>query len=197
MTCIVGLVHGESVWMGADACAGSIYSASAIVSPKVFKRGPLLWGYTTSFRFGQIIEHALDVPARTTQTTDDAYIFDCMEALRVVLADRGYRNEHGGEASPGGEALLGYNGCLYNVQADFSFIRRARGYDACGCGVDYALGSLHTTKDQCIEPIAKVLVALEAAEAHSPGVTGPWTVLRMGAEGSFKRVWPEPEGVTA
>ena len=49
MTCIVGLISEDRVYVGADSAsvdAGGLITRPTTV-PKVFKRGPFIIGYTT------------------------------------------------------------------------------------------------------------------------------------------------------
>ncbi|KKO71831.1 hypothetical protein AAV32_09670 [Kerstersia gyiorum] len=55
----------------------------------------------------------------------------------------------------------------------------ASGYDAVGCGADIALGALCATTGMA-DHNSRIGLALHAAEAHSAGVRGPFTVLSIG-----------------
>jgi len=57
MTCIVGLIDKESkkIYMGGDSAGVANYSLSVRKDPKVFKRYGFIFGFTSSFRMGQLL----------------------------------------------------------------------------------------------------------------------------------------------
>ena len=86
--------------------------------------------------------------------------------------EHGFMTNNSGKEN-GGTALLGYNGKLYCLQDDLSVLRNNYGYNACGSGMPYALGSLYTSAD--IVPCEKRLeLALRAASTHAMGVSPPF-----------------------
>jgi hypothetical protein len=62
MTAIVGLVHKESVTIGGDSAGVSGLSLSVRADAKVFRKGRYLFGFTTSYRMGQLIRYSLQPP---------------------------------------------------------------------------------------------------------------------------------------
>ena len=63
------------------------------------------------------------------------------------------------------------------MQADYSILRTADGFDAVGCGRSYALAAMKALSN--LEPVERVRGALEIAAYFSNGVAGPFTVLKM------------------
>ena len=59
MTCIVGLVDDGKVYMGGDAASVDGYIVRTSALSKVFRNGPFLIGYSTSWRMGQILQYHL------------------------------------------------------------------------------------------------------------------------------------------
>src|SRR4051812_31020429 len=59
MTCIVAFRTKKGVIMGADSCGGRGSQASAVRTSKISEVGEYLIGYTSSFRMGQILHHAM------------------------------------------------------------------------------------------------------------------------------------------
>lgn len=66
---------------------------------------------------------------------------------------------------------------LFNIADDYQVGEAACGYDAVGCGEDIAKGALHVSLRA--SPEGRIREALQAAEAHSAGVRGPFTVLSV------------------
>lgn len=176
MTCIVGLEHDGSVTIGADSAAVEEMRISARVDPKVFRVGPYLIGFTESFRMGQLLRFSLDVPEQSSTVDDFEHLCTVfVDAVRLCFREGGIaRDDHGEES--GGVFLLGYRGALYCVDSDYHVGRTVLGYDAIGCGSEFALGSLTTSTGT---PRRRVTRALEAAALHSAGVCEPFRTLSI------------------
>lgn len=176
MTCIVGIVHDGTVYIGGDS-AGVDSSRLMLVSRedrKVFRNGEFLMGFTSSFRMGQLLAHALTPPKR--HPDKDVYAFmvtDFVNAVRQCLKDGGYAERHN-EAERGGAFLVGYAGRLFQVESDYQVAENSCGFDACGCGDMIALGALAATQGG--KPTARVEAALAAAEQFSAGVRAPFHI---------------------
>lgn len=178
MTCIVGLVDKGRIYMGADgAGADSGWSLTCGADEKVFRNGPCLMGFTTSWRMGQVLRFALKVPDHDPRVGVRRYVATVFaDAVRKCLKDAGFQTTKD-EVDKGGNFLLGYRGRLFEIQSDYSYAHGLDGYLAVGCGGSIALGSLHSTKGR---PAAtRVRMALEAAEHFSAGVRRPFMVRSM------------------
>ena len=173
MTCIVGLVDGRNVWIGGDSAGVAGRSLTVRRDPKVFRRGDFLFGATSSFRMIQLIQYSLDVPQKKTRQCVDAYLRTVfINALRKCLSEGGYAIKKDG-AETAGTFLMGYRSRLFEVDSDYQVGESHDPYSAVGCGSDYALGSLYSTKGA---PRGRMLTALRAAENMSTGVRGPFLV---------------------
>ena len=119
MTCVVGLVDRGTIYIGVDSAAVSGWTRRQTQLLKVFRRGPFLIGYTTSFRMGQLLEHQLLVPPQAPNETDMSFMVNrFIEAARVLLKERGFAKIEANNES-GGQFLVGYRGRLYSVESDF------------------------------------------------------------------------------
>lgn len=172
MTCIIGLIHDGRVYMGADSMSASGWDARTTKLKKVFRlKGKFLIGYTTSFRMGQLLEHRLEVAAQNGED-DMAYMVTVfVEAVRSLLKDNGFSKVDNNKET-GGQFLVGYNGRLYLVDSDFQVNEHADGFDACGCGQDYALAAMKALED--LPPRERIKRALEIVASFSNGVQGPF-----------------------
>jgi len=175
MTCIVGLVQKGTVYIGADSASVSGWTSRITRLPKVFRRGPFLIGYTTSFRMGQLLEHSLKVPAQTETELDDMRFMVTVfaEQVRALLKERGVAKVEA-NAETGGQFLVGYRKRLYSVQSDFQVNEMADGFDAVGSGAEYALGALAALKT--LKPAARCKRALEISAHFNMGVSAPFFV---------------------
>lgn len=181
MTCIVGLIHKGKTYLGGDA-AGSDSSSGDIgvrLEPKVFNRNEYLFGYTSSFRMGGILE--LIVPAPGPKPADVSLrqhlIQSWISTLRRVFKEEGYMAIDKSQEA-GGTFLVGYHGELCVIYSDFQVGTPHNNYSSIGSGSMYALGSLFTTAHiRKISPNRRVTLALKASAAHNAFVRPPFTIL--------------------
>lgn len=174
MTCIAAVAHAGSVWMGADSAGVAGLALVVRRDPKIYRVGDFLFGFTSSFRMGQLLGYGFNPPEHHSDVGVERYMATAfIDALRDVLKSGGYaRTENGVEAA--GEFLVGYRGRIFRVCSDFQVGENLEPFDAVGCGAELALGALHATSDK--PPRDRVNIALKAAEAFSAGVRGPFLV---------------------
>ena len=176
MTCIVGIAEGGYVWIGGDSAGVAGLSLTHRKDIKVFRNGPFIMGFTSSFRMGQLLAHAFRPPKRHADT--DVYAFmvtDFIDAVRSCLKAGGYAEAHN-SVERGGTFLVGYEGRLFKIEGDYQVGESLTGYDACGCGEDFALGSLYSTTGP---PEFRLNLALQAAAEFSAGVCGPFNMVAL------------------
>ncbi len=174
MTCIVGLVDGDTVWMGGDSAALAGLDLTVRTDPKVFHNGPMLFGFTASFRMGQLLQHALVVPDHHPRVDVQKYLVTSfMDAVRDCLKTHGWA-EKDKEQEKGGQFLVGYAGQLFRIDNDYQIGIAADGWDTVGCGDSYARGALFASAH--LSGRARVEMALQAAERCSAGVRGPFVI---------------------
>ncbi len=185
MTAIAGIAENGKVWIGGDSAGVGGLSLSIRSDPKVFINGEFIFGYTSSFRMGQILEHLFSPPVPYEGENGMAYMVKrFIPGVKEALKNGGYQRHESGQ-DIGGTFLVGYRGQLYEVESDYQVARVAQPYDACGCGRDLILGSLHATESFGMLPQKRITMALDAAVAFSAGVRGPYTIMSVGA-GSTK-----------
>ncbi|HYG87982.1 MAG TPA: hypothetical protein VD978_17135 [Azospirillum sp.] len=174
MTCIVGLVDGDRVWMGGDSAGVSGLDITVRADTKVFRNGEFLIGFTNSFRMGQLLAYRLAPPTRQDGADLFRYmVTDFVDAVRACLKDGGWA-QRSNDVETGGTFLVAHEGRLFSVQSDYQVGEAVRGYHAIGCGADYALGSLASTEH--LPPEERVRKALECAELFNGGVRAPFTI---------------------
>lgn len=181
MTCIVGVVDGGRIYMGGDAASVQGWTRRQTKLRKVFRRGPFLIGYTTSFRMGQLLEHQLKVGRQPADTSVMGYMVNhFVEAVRQLLKERGFSKIESNNES-GGQFLVGYRGHLFSIDSDYQVGEMADGYDAVGSGSEFALGALQALSDA--PPRRRVKRALEVAAHFNMGVCPPFHIKSMAATG--------------
>lgn len=186
MTCVVGYVKGSDMWMGADSAGVDGWDLRVRKDAKVFVRrskairGPMLIGFTTSFRMGQLLRYSLKVPAQRKGCAVERYMMTAfIDAVRACFKKGGMAYvEHTRET--GGEFLVAYAGRLFTVHGNYQVGELAVPYAAVGCGESYAMGSLHSSAIRGVTyPATAIENALRAAEAFSAGVRRPFEVLHV------------------
>jgi len=179
MTAIVGLVDNGTVYMGADSAGvDSCYNLTVRADRKLFIKKDFLFGFTSSFRMGQLLQYKLSLPIRDKeQDIFNFMVCDFVEAVRTCLKQGGYAKKDN-EVESSGTFLVGYQGRLFKIDSDYQVGENVCGYDACGCGESYALGSLFSHNGH-MEGEPRVLLALEAAQQFSAGVRGPFFVEKI------------------
>lgn len=178
MTVIAGLVDGKRVWIGGDSAGVAAFGLGLTVraDAKVFRNSGFLFGFTSSFRMGQLLRYSLTLPP----PKGDLDAFMCttfVDVLRDCLKAGGWASKDN-EREEGGTFLVGVRGRLFTVYDDYQVASAADGYAAVGCGDQVALGALHATAGAGMKPRRRVLKALAAAERFSAGVRAPFVCLK-------------------
>lgn len=144
MTCIIAVEAVDNngndvVVMAGDHLGSNGFTKHLVSQPKVFSHSGMVFGYTTSFRYGQLIEHCLDNNELMLPTKVNTYkwlVRQFVPALKSILKENEY--------TAGGCALIGLNGELWKIQEDFAVLRYDIGFGSVGSGVYHAEGSILT-----------------------------------------------------
>lgn len=183
MTCIVGLISGDKVWVGGDSCASDPDEKVIRKDPKVFINGPFLIGYAGSYRFGQILRFKFTPPPQEDGMDDYEYLVTAwMDSLRETCKDAGLTKvENNEETLPDCSALVGFNGRLYVLDSDLQVGEPSADYYAIGIGAGVSLGALFalTASSKTTPPKKRVQMALEASAAYAVGVEAPFVILSL------------------
>ena len=179
MTAVVGLVESGEVYIGADSAGVSGMSLTVRADAKVFRRKRYLFGFTTSFRMGQLIRYSLKLP-KPIGNLDSFMSTTFVDAVRDCLKSGGWAAKEN-DREEGGTFLVGVEGRLFAVYDDYQIAKAADGFAAVGCGDQIALGALYATAGAGLSPRRRVLGALAAAERFSAGVRGPFVCLKAAA----------------
>jgi ATP-dependent protease HslVU (ClpYQ) peptidase subunit len=177
MTCIIGLKHGNHVYIGGDSAGVSGTSLEIRADKKIFKNGDFLFGFTTSFRMGELLQYKFKPPQRHPDIDVYQYmVTDFIDAVRDCLKNGGYARKDR-EAESGGTFIVGYCERLFVIGDDYQVGEPLLDYTAVGCGEDIAKGAMYTSGT--MEPEKRILKALEAAEQFSTAVRKPFSVLKI------------------
>lgn len=178
MTAVCAVVHDGKVHMGADSAGVGGLSLQVRADKKVFVNGPMVIGYTTSFRMGQLLRWKFAPPRHANGVSDERYMStDFVDAVRACLKDGGFAKKEN-EVESGGNFLVGYRGQIWELGGDYQVGRALAPYNAVGCGYDLCLGALSATEEFDLDPDVRLMLALEAAQSFSAGVRAPFHVVR-------------------
>jgi len=179
MTCIVGYVDNGNVYIGGDSAGVDGFDVTIRTDKKIFGNNDFIFGFTSSFRMGQILKYNFLPPKREEDISDDEYIYKhfIIEIIKV-LKENSYAEVENNQVK-GGEFLFGYRGKLYYVGSDFQVGGSINNYDAIGCGAKYAKGCLFALQKINMGVEKRIKLALEAAETFSAGVHRPFEIIKL------------------
>lgn len=190
MTCIVGYVGDDAVWIGGDSAGVSGYDVTTRADRKVFVRqgpkGCSAWafGFTSSFRMGQLVRYRLELPDDQLVADRDLEGFmvtTFIDAVRTAFKAGGFASKDKEEES-GGTFLVAHRGRLFCVEGDYQVAENIYPYSAVGAGESYAYGALNALSQAAdVTPAQAIRYALGAAAEMSGAVCEPFHVVKVTA----------------
>lgn len=178
MTCIVGVVKGDTVWLGGDrAATDNGFNRKIMKDPKIFMKGELGFGVCGLPKVLDALAHAIELPVQRGGADRGFLVGELVPAIREGLK----RLDCTIDDSPygtcfAGSMLMAYRGILYELQGNFQLVASDCGYGSVGSGAPFALGSLTETW-RMDHPRKRVIAALEAAADGNAGVAPPFDVI--------------------
>ncbi|MGH2638271.1 MAG: hypothetical protein ACRDF4_03155, partial [Rhabdochlamydiaceae bacterium] len=135
MTCIVGIVENNVVYIGGDsASVNTNFQSETRADAKVFQVGEFLFGICGSWRMGQVLRFKVKTPERKENQNDYEYLVaDWVDATREAMKESGCLVGEDEQEFLPGTFLMGYRGNLYTVDSDFGIGQSLDGMAACGC----------------------------------------------------------------
>ena len=174
MTCIVGIAKEDKVYIGGERAASNNDVIIATSRPKVGISGDWIYGFAGSYGTGQLLD-LIELPE--VDEDDDPY-----NLLRLVIVEdlkRVYESYGRDQEDNGADWLIGCKGRLFELSSgDWGVIEINE--SAIGSGNNFALGSLHTTRQyEVASPIYRIDQALNAAIELSPTCLGPVDIMSL------------------
>lgn len=176
MTCIVGMINGKRVTIGADSAGVAGLDVTVRKDPKVFITGDFVIGCTSSFRMIELLQFSLKVKERGDKPVYEYMCTDFIKGVRKCFRKGGFLQKTKDGEDQGGLFLVGYEGRLFKIGGDFQVGEAHEDFAAVGCGEDYAIGSLCTTRDMILTVEERITKALEVAAERSGGVRPPFVI---------------------
>lgn len=177
MTCIVGLVKGDVVWLGGDRAAtdGGL-GRTLIKEPKVFEKDGIGFGVCGLPKVMDALQHAIELPAYEGGDGKAHLVGRVIPAIREGLKRFECTIDHNGQQYFQGAMLVGFQGRLYQLESNFQLVEAARGFDAVGSGAEPALGSLRSSRGN---PRKRLLESLRISAENNAGVAPPFDVISI------------------
>lgn len=178
MTCIVGIRHGRTVFIGGDSAGTSGDGSQRIIADsKVFVvQRHFAFGVCGSPKVMQTLRDSTEFPPRLAIQNAQSFITNEVipEIKRALVEADCFKND-----KFEGELLMGYMGGLYRIQSNLQVIA-APAFDATGSGGDIAMGSLHSTSG---DPKKRILAALKASSSANATVRPPYNIVSVTSKG--------------
>ncbi len=182
MTCIAGIVNNGVVYIGGDSAGIAGDSLRHRKDEKVFllknNLDNMVFGFTTSFRMGQLLRYGFRIPNQPIDMDDMEYMCTLfIDAIRNRFKNGGWLEKRN-EMECGGTFLMGYRGKLYYIGSDFQVGETSNSFDSVGSGREIAIGALHilSTIDN-FSAEEKIMKSLETAEQYNSAVSGPFKIV--------------------
>lgn len=193
MTCIIGLLEDNKIYIGGDSAASSNYYLRIRKDPKIFVKETnietkFLVGCSGSVRMNQILRFKFDIPVMNLEKDIKCdplsyMVSSFVSDLRDTFKNEGYAQIKDNVESHDGLFIIGFNNHLFTIYSDFQVEEVIENYTAIGGGQDFALGALRILQESALcllfDPLLKIRLALEAAEAFCPSVRSPFNFLSI------------------
>lgn len=176
MTCIIGFAcpKENKVFIGGDSAGVAGMSIQIRADEKVFRNGPFIMGFTTSFRMGQLLRYAFAPPEHPADTDDMKFmVANFIPAVKQCFKDGGYGKTKDSQDS-GGAFLVGYKGRLYEIDDDFQVAKLSDNIASVGCGSEIALGAMYALSHY--HPKERIIKALDIVVHLNAGVRPPFVI---------------------
>jgi ATP-dependent HslUV protease, peptidase subunit HslV len=183
MTCIIGIIDKENIFMGCDSrLSGGTNFVYNTNRSKLFKVKDFIIGIAGNVRYLNIIENNLYPRHHDYDLISMKYMCnEFTEDVRKCLEDNKYSKELDKISSvpDNNTMLIGYRNKLYGMTGDYAIVEYPDFY-AIGSGSDFALGSLHTTAFFVdLSPTQRITKALESACKFDSACSEPFFIEKI------------------
>lgn len=172
MTCIVGIRHGDSVYLASDRGLSDDDVIISMTSSKIKQNDKYIIGYADSPGTGQLL-HWITLPTPPKRNVEKFMRTTFISSIRKQLNDSGVDLKDNAHAS----FLVGVSGQLFFIDTTDWQVTECE-YMAIGSGASIAMGSLYTTSTwKSAEK--RAITAVSAAIQLSPTCMGPIDTLSI------------------
>jgi len=182
LTCIVGLIDEDYVYIGGDRLAtdGSGHKYK-MCEEKVWSKGSkMIFGCAGDLRELQLLEYGTAIPPlKEGQLIEEYIVLDLVNSFKQSLHEGGALEDIDNVEKIGSMLLMGFDGRLFNFDPRFAFTEHNDGFMAVGSGRSYALGSLYSTQNSDTSSEDRIKLALECAEHYNAYVEGEYDIVKI------------------
>lgn len=185
MTCIIGYkdkINGK-VYIGADSCVSNGLTKHTLDECyKIFKpenNENIAIAMTGSIRALQVLKYHMKFPSEKELLANDEIFNDKYIITKIVpelkkICDENKITEKDNSVELA--FIIGYKQDLWYIASDFALIKFTNDYLTHGCGLEFAEGSLFTTKDMKLDIPQKIKLALQSGST-AIGVAPPYYII--------------------
>lgn len=178
MTCIIAYKDKDKIYMAGDSAGVGGGKTVVRKDEKVFINGEMIFGFTSSFRMGQILRYNFTVPKQEDESDMKYLVATFIDEVTKCFRENNFGEEEK-SVKDGGVFMIGYNGNIYTVYSDFQICKVEKDFNSVGCGEEYALGALTALESTSFSVPEKIELAMKAAEYYSTGVRGPFNIISL------------------
>lgn len=181
MTTLIGIQGKSWALLGADTrvtSEGTIYRMPKSQS-KIVAIEDVVIASAGDVRGANILQHGLKIPKVTAKSDEHFVTSFLIPAIRQAFSDAGYEKTSDGVSSHETEFLVAYNGRIYEIDCDYSWVQDARNIYALGSGGAIAIGALATMVGDSItktEARKWALKALDVASQYNADTAPPFHI---------------------
>lgn len=184
MTCIVGYIDKDYIYMGADSLGTKGQLKTIRKDDKLFKKENMLIGLTGTFRMFQLIKWKLEIPEHPKNMSTERYMCTLfIDSVIKCFKDNEFIEREDCRIY-GGTFIVGYKNNLFKIGSDFQIGLENDSYTSVGSGEELALGAMDALMiyDKNIKPEEKIKIALKCAEKRNNCVHRPFKIMKMKVE---------------
>lgn len=178
MTCIIGYKTEKGTFLGADSLGSNGHTKAEYTTPKLFKVYDMVIGYTTTYRFGQILQYHMKEILVKEMDSYNYLIKIIVPEIRRCLGEHGAKHTKDNLES-GGNCIIGYKNEIYELQNDFSVLSSVNGLITVGSGEDISRGAMIALKETTLNPEECIRKALEITSECVTSVGGTTHILEV------------------
>lgn len=173
MSCVIGIINKDGVWIGADSAATTEEGERRpIFTKKIFRNGEYLLGCTGSIRGSQLLYPEHFTPPKQIHFLPDEIRKHFKELGCITLSPENQSEIHLSNF------LVGYEGKLYEILTDFQMNEIPK-YDAIGSGSPFAFSALYTIRKTKLNPEQRIKIALQAAVEFDAYTAPPFIIEKL------------------
>lgn len=144
-------------------------TSSIILEPKVFKKWEVIFWYTSTFRFWQIIKNIVTFEKNIYNLEDLNYLIQTVVKNIIYYLKEEWHIKDNNKMLTWWNLILWYKWKIYELQDDFSLLRTKRLYTAVWCWQDFALASLYENNKKFTNPKDAIKKAMETTNEFCIG----------------------------